>query len=55
MALTPIVANIVPIPTQLKDTAGPSEGPIALWNDSMKTCTKDAIIATEKMSWKEVN
>jgi hypothetical protein len=27
-----------------------SAGPVARWNDSMKTWMKDAIMATEKMS-----
>ena len=47
---TPIVASIVPMPTQLSSTAGSPVRPIARSNDSIKTCTKDAIIATENMS-----
>lgn len=50
---TPIVASIVPIPTQLSSTAGSPVRPIARSNDSMNTCTKDAIIATEKMSCRQ--
>lgn len=38
------------MPTQLSSTAGSPVRPIARSNDSMNTCTNDAIIATEKMS-----
>jgi len=63
--LTPIVASIVlmfsimpttltwtyAIPTPLRSTTSCLPLAVARWNDSMKTCMNEAIIATEKMSY----
>ena len=63
--LTPIVASMVlvfsmissslsgthAIPTPLRSTTSCLPLAVARWNDSMKTCMNEAIIATEKMSF----